>query len=102
MSRRTSFAESEFANKKQVRRKEALLAGMELEQVVAWKRLVERLEPFCPKVGRPPVGLERVWRRRRVVQKRWPRDRHWTALDCCSGRFIEIRMSEVIWLAGPT
>lgn len=62
MNRQMSFAESEFAGKKRVTRKEALLAVM--EKVVAWKRLVERLEPYYPKGsrGRPPVGLERMLR----------------------------------------
>ena len=62
MNRQMSFAESEFAGKKRVTRKEALLAVM--EQEVGWKRLVERLAPYYPKGsrGRPPVGLERMLR----------------------------------------
>jgi IS5 family transposase len=62
MKRQMSFSESEFASKKRVTRKEAFLAVM--EQVVPWKRLVDRLEPYYPKGqrGRPPMGLERMLR----------------------------------------
>ena len=62
INRQMSFSESEFSSKKRVTRKEAFLAVM--EQVVPWKRLVERLEPYYPKGerGRPPKGLERMLR----------------------------------------
>jgi len=62
MKRQMSFSEREFASKKRVTRKEAFLAVM--EQVVPWKRLVDRLEPHYPKGhrGRPPMGLERMLR----------------------------------------
>lgn len=62
MKRQMSFSESEFASKKRVTRKEAFLAVM--EQVVPWKRLIERLESYYPKGqrGRPPMGLERMLR----------------------------------------
>ena len=62
MNRQMSFSKSEFSSKKRVTRKEVFLALM--EQVMPWKRLVERLEPHCPKGdrGRPPKGLERMLR----------------------------------------
>ena len=57
-----SFAQSEYAGKKKVTRREKFLG--EMEQVVPWARLVARIEPHYPKGerGRPPVGLERMLR----------------------------------------
>lgn len=62
MNRQMSFSESEFSSKKRVTKKEAFLTVM--EEVVPWKAIVERLEPYYPKGerGRPPKGLERMLR----------------------------------------
>jgi IS5 family transposase len=45
-----SFGDAEYANKKKRTRRETFLA--EMEQVVPWKALVKRLEPFYPTAGR--------------------------------------------------
>ena len=57
-----SFSQAEYAGKKKQTRRDRFLA--EMEQVVPWARLVERLRPLYPKGerGRPPVGLERMLR----------------------------------------
>src|SRR5215208_678708 len=57
-----SFSQAEYAGKKKQTRRDKFLA--EMEQVVPWSRLVNRLRPFYPKGerGRPPVGLERMLR----------------------------------------
>jgi IS5 family transposase len=57
-----SFSQAEYAGKKKQTRRDKFLA--EMEQVVPWPRLVERLRPFYPKGerGRPPIGLERMLR----------------------------------------
>jgi transposase, IS5 family len=57
-----SFSQAEYAGKKKQTRRDRFLA--EMEQVVPWARLVERLRPFYPKGerGRPPIGLERMLR----------------------------------------
>ena len=57
-----SFAQSEYAGKKKVTRREKFLG--EMEQVVPWERLVELIEPHYPtgQRGRPPVGIERMLR----------------------------------------
>ena len=57
-----SFAQSEYAMKKKVTRRERFLG--EMEQVVPWERLVEVIKPHYPKGvrGRPPVGIERMLR----------------------------------------
>ena len=62
MQRQGSFSQAEYAGKKRQTRRDKFLA--EMEQVVPWARLVDRLRPFYPKGerGRPPVGLERVLR----------------------------------------
>jgi transposase, IS5 family len=62
MQRQGSFAEAEYAGKKKQTRRDKFLAEMEL--VVPWARLVERLRPLYPKGerGRPPIGLERMLR----------------------------------------
>jgi IS5 family transposase len=62
MQRQGSFSQAEYASKKKQTRRDKFLAEMEL--VVPWARLVERLRPFYPKGerGRPPSGLERMLR----------------------------------------
>ena len=62
MERQGSFSQAEYAGKKKQTRRDRFLA--EMEQVVPWARLVERLRPFYPKGerGRPPIGLERMLR----------------------------------------
>jgi transposase, IS5 family len=62
MNRQMSFAQSEYAGKKKVTRREKFLG--EMERVVPWTRLVALIEPHYPKGrrGRPPMGLERMLR----------------------------------------
>jgi transposase, IS5 family len=62
MEQQGSFSEAEYASKKKQTRRDRFLA--EMERVVPWARLVERLRPFYPKGerGRPPIGLERMLR----------------------------------------
>jgi transposase, IS5 family len=62
MERQRSFSQAEYAGKKRQTRRDKFLAEMEL--VVPWARLVERLRPFYPKGerGRRPIGLERMLR----------------------------------------
>src|SRR3954464_15047049 len=62
MQRQGSFAEAEYGAKKKQTRRDKFLADM--NTVVPWARLVERLAPLYPKGerGRPPIGLERVLR----------------------------------------
>src|SRR6202162_5189320 len=62
MQRQGSFSQAGYAGKKRQTRREKFLA--EMERVVPWARLVERLRPLYPKGerGRPPVGLERMLR----------------------------------------
>src|SRR6478609_5202770 len=62
MQRQGSFSQAEYAGKKKQTRRDKFLADM--EQVVPWARLVDRLRPFYPKGerGRPPIGLERMLR----------------------------------------
>jgi IS5 family transposase len=62
MIRQMSFAQSEYAGKKKVTRREKFLG--EMEQIVPWPRLVALIEPHYPsgKRGRPPIGLERMLR----------------------------------------
>src|SRR3954466_920264 len=62
MQRQGRFREGEYAGKKKRTRRDKFLA--EMEQVVPWARLVERLRPLYPKGerGRPPIGLERMLR----------------------------------------
>ena len=57
-----SFSQAEYAGKKKRTRRDKFLA--EMEQVVPWARLVQRLRPLYPKGerGRPPIGLERMLR----------------------------------------
>ena len=60
MIRQMSFAQSEYAGKKKVTRREKFLG--EMERVVPWTRLVALLQPHYPtgRRGRPPIGLERM------------------------------------------
>ncbi len=60
MQQQGSFSQAEYAGKKRPTRRGRFLA--EMEGVVPWARLVDRLRPFYPKGerGRPPVGLERM------------------------------------------
>ena len=62
MQRQGSFSQAEYAGKKKATRRDRFLGEMEL--VVPWARLVERLRPLYPKGerGRPPIGLERMLR----------------------------------------
>jgi IS5 family transposase len=62
MRRQGSFLQAEYASKKKQTRRDKFLA--EMEGVVPWARLVERLAPLYPKGerGRPPIGLERMLR----------------------------------------
>jgi transposase, IS5 family len=62
MQRQGSFSQAEYGAKKKQTRRDRFLA--EMEQVVPWARLVERLRPLYPKGerGRPPIGLERMLR----------------------------------------
>ena len=62
MQRQGSFSQVEYAGKKKQTRRDKFLAEMEL--VVPWARLVERLRPLYPRGerGRPPIGLERMLR----------------------------------------
>src|ERR1700693_2542921 len=62
MQRQGSFSQAEYAGKKKQTRRDKFLA--EMDGVVPWARLVERLRPLYPKGerGRPPVGLERMLR----------------------------------------
>ena len=62
MQRQGSFSQAEYAGKKKQTRRDRFLA--EMEQVVPWTQLVERLRPLYPKGerGRPPIGLERMLR----------------------------------------
>ena len=57
-----SFLQAEYACKKKPTRRDKFLA--EMEEVVPWARLVQRLRPLYPKGerGRPPIGLERMLR----------------------------------------
>jgi IS5 family transposase len=57
-----SFAQSEYAGKKKVTRREKFLG--EMERVVPWTRLVALIQPHYPtgRRGRPPIGLERMLR----------------------------------------
>src|SRR3954470_9707408 len=62
MRRQGSFVEAEYAGKKKQTRRDKFLADM--EQVVPWARLEERLRPFYPRGerGRPPLPLDRMLR----------------------------------------
>ncbi len=62
MKQQLSFAQSEYAGKKKVTRRERFLG--EMEQVVPWARLCAVIEPHYPqgRRGRPPIGIERMLR----------------------------------------
>ena len=62
MKQQLSFAQSEYAGKKKVTRRERFLG--EMERVVPWARLCAVIEPHYPqgKRGRPPIGIERMLR----------------------------------------
>ena len=62
MEQQLSFAQSEYARKKKVTRRDKFLG--EMEKVVPWERLVELIQPYYPtgQRGRPPVGLGRMLR----------------------------------------
>ena len=62
MKQQMSFAQSEYAGKKKVTRRERFLG--EMEKVVPWERLCGVIAPHYPKGqrGRPPVGIERMLR----------------------------------------
>jgi IS5 family transposase len=62
MQRQGNFAEAEYAGKKKQTRRDKFLA--EMDEVVPWVRLVERLASLYPKGerGRPPIPLERMLR----------------------------------------
>jgi transposase, IS5 family len=62
MQHQGSISQAEYGAKKKQTRRDRFLA--EMEQVVPWARLVERLRPLYPKGerGRPPIGLERMLR----------------------------------------
>ena len=61
--KQTSFASLEYAGKKRMTRREKFLG--EMERVVPWAVLVALIEPHYPKsgrVGRPPIGVQRMLR----------------------------------------
>lgn len=61
--KQTSFASLEYAGKKRMTRREKFLG--EMERVVPWAALVALIEPHYPKsgrVGRPPIGVQRMLR----------------------------------------
>jgi transposase, IS5 family len=62
MKQQMSFAQSEYAGKKKVTRRERFLG--EMEKVVPWERLCGVIAPHYPKGerGRPPIGIERMLR----------------------------------------
>src|SRR5918998_6561351 len=62
MQQQGSFSQAEYASKKKQTRRDKFLG--EMEQVVPWPRLGERLAPLYPKGerGRPPIPLERMLR----------------------------------------
>lgn len=62
MKQQMSFAQSEYAGKKKVTRRERFLG--EMERVVPWARLCAVIEPHYPqgRRGRPPIGIERMLR----------------------------------------
>lgn len=62
MKQQMSFAQSEYAGKKKVTRRERFLG--EMEKVVPWERVCGVIAPHYPKGrrGRPPVGIERMLR----------------------------------------
>jgi len=59
MTHQPSFSQAEFADEKEITRREEFLTHM--EAVIPWPKLLAVIEPFYPKGerGRPPIGLER-------------------------------------------
>jgi IS5 family transposase len=57
-----TFAAGDFERFRKPTRREQFL--LEMDEVVPWKKLCNRIEPFYPKAGngRPPVGLVRMLR----------------------------------------
>ncbi len=62
MKNQMSFAQSEYAGKKKVTRRERFLG--EMEKVVPWERICGAIKPHYPqgRRGRPPIGIERMLR----------------------------------------
>ena len=62
MEKQMSFAQAEYAGKKQITRREKFLGDM--ERVMPWATVGGVVEPYYPKGerGRPPVGIERMLR----------------------------------------
>ncbi|MDT4849029.1 Transposase DDE domain protein [compost metagenome] len=61
--KQTSFADLEFAKKKRVTRREKFLG--EMDRIVPWARWTALIEPLYPtsgRVGRQPIGVERMLR----------------------------------------
>lgn len=61
--KQTSFADVEFAKKKRVTRREKFLG--EMDRIMPWARWTALIEPLYPKsgrVGRQPIGVERMLR----------------------------------------
>ncbi|MFS8978564.1 IS5 family transposase [Cupriavidus necator] len=61
--KQTSFADVEFAKKKRVTRRERFLG--EMDRIVPWARWTALIEPLYPtsgRVGRQPIGVERMLR----------------------------------------
>src|SRR3954454_3596693 len=113
MQRQGSFTQAEYAGKKKQTRRDRFLA--EMEEVVPWARLVERLRSFYPKGarGRAPIGLERMLRIYFLQQcTGWPtrpwRTRYTIARRCAASpasicrwrRFRTRRRAELPALAG--
>jgi len=62
--KQTSFASLEYAGKKRQKRREKVLG--EMDRVVPWPALIALIKPNYPRsgrVGRPPIGVERMLRR---------------------------------------
>src|SRR4029077_2725183 len=81
MQRQGRFSQGEYAGKKKQTRRDKFLA--EMEQVVPWARLVERLRPLYPKGERGrlarssrmmPARAEEGARGRTAPSRRWHRD----------------------------
>ena len=62
MKQQMSFAQSEYAGKKKVTRRERFLG--EMERVVPLREALGGVEPHYPqgRRGRPPIGIERMLR----------------------------------------
>lgn len=62
MAEQRTFADLAWRSKGKVTRREKFLA--EMDAVIPWSALLERIEPYYPKPGngRPPLGLEKMLR----------------------------------------